>query len=114
MTSHFINAGVESFTKRRLFMQIQGMISGTRRLGQRLIRWGIRLFVFGIGISLFILVAALFGGSFGIGWQLAIELGIAISMSFGFTPLLLGCTLLICASFLEAMRNKGNSRNRAH
>ncbi|MDE3187467.1 MAG: hypothetical protein KGM96_08100 [Acidobacteriota bacterium] len=95
-------------------MRITEMIPGARRLGQRLIRWGVRLFILSIGISLLILIAALFGGTFGVGWQLAIQLGIAISMSFGFTPLLLGCTLLIVASVLEDIFDIKDSRNRVN
>ena len=94
-------------------MQIPEMIPGARRLGQRLIRWGIRLFILGIGISLIILIAALFGGGFGVGWQLAIRLGIAISMLLGFVPLLFGCNLLIVATLLEDIFDIKDSRNRA-
>jgi hypothetical protein len=88
------------------------MVPCDKRLGRRLIRWGLRLFILGIGITLLILFPALFGVSFGVGWQLAIQLGIAISMSLGFTPLFMGCILLMCASFHETILEIRDSRKR--
>ncbi|HUX46004.1 MAG TPA: hypothetical protein VMV57_14745 [Terracidiphilus sp.] len=91
-------------------MKPPGIVSQTKKLGNQLIKWGLRFFILGIGITLIILFLGLFGVSFGIGLQLAIQLGIAISMSFGFVPLLSGCTLLICASLHETIVGTKDSR----
>ncbi len=94
-------------------MQISEMVPRARRLARRLIQWGLKFFILGIGITLLILFLGLFGVSFGVGWQLTFQLGIAISMSFGFTPLLVGCALLICASFYEAILEIRVTRKKA-
>jgi hypothetical protein len=94
-------------------MQISNIIHHTKRFAKKLIRWGLKAFIWGIGITLLTLFATLGGASLGL-WSvsqagIAIELAAAISMAIGFSPMFTGCCLLVDASLLETLLEMRNS-----
>jgi len=97
-------------------MQGSKIIPSTKRFAKRLIKWGLRLFIWGIGMTLLTLFAVLGGASFCF-WSvrqagIAVELAAAISCAFGFAPMLMGCCLLVEASLLEEFHEMRDSRTK--
>lgn len=97
-------------------MQGPKIVPSTKRFAKKLIKWGLRLFIWGIGSTILTLLAVLGGASFGF-WSvrqagIAVELAAAVSCTFGFAPMLTGCCLLVGASLLETFIEMRDSRTK--